>query len=69
MTSAAGVSDGIRVVPPFNPDVKVVVPAPQGASEFSGIALYAPTAMSVVLKAIDAGGSLYLELESAIRPP
>ena len=58
ITSAAGVSDGIRVDPAFQSDLKVVVPAPQGAGEFSGIALYAPTAMSVVLKAIDAGGEL-----------
>lgn len=58
MTSVVGVSDGIRVDTAFQPEVKVIPAAPQGNSEFSGIALYAPAAMSVVLKAMDANGNL-----------
>jgi matrixin/IPT/TIG domain-containing protein len=57
-TSDVGGSDGIKVDPTFQPDVRVIVPAPQGINEFSGIALYAPAAMSVVLKVIDGEGNL-----------
>jgi hypothetical protein len=58
LVSEVGVSDGIRVDPTFTPDIKIVPAAPVSSTEFSGIALYAPAAMSVVLKAFDANGSL-----------
>jgi hypothetical protein len=58
LTSEVGVSDGIRVDPAFQPEIKVIPAAPHGSTEFSGIALYAPTAMTVVLKAMDASGAL-----------
>ncbi len=58
LASEIGVSDGIRVDPAFQPDVKIVPSAPHNASEFSGIALYAPSAMTAVLKAIDANGAV-----------
>jgi len=58
LTSEVGVSDGIRVDPSFHPDVKIIVPPPQSSNEFSGIALYSPAAMSVVLRAIDGDGNL-----------
>lgn len=58
LTSETGVSDGIRLDTAFQPQVKVVPSAPQGQSEFSGIALLAPTAMSVVLKAMNSSGAL-----------
>jgi hypothetical protein len=38
--------------------VSVIPYAPESASEFSGIALFAPSAMSVVLKAFDPSGNL-----------
>ena len=58
LTSDVGVSDGIRIDPTFQPQVKVIPAAPHGGNQFSGIALYAPTAMSVVLKAMDSSGTL-----------
>jgi hypothetical protein len=58
LTSETGLSDGIRIDPTFQPDIKVIPSAPQSTTEFSGIALYAPSAMSVVLKAMDPGGRL-----------
>lgn len=58
LVSEAGVSDGIRVDPAFRPEIKIIPSAPNSTAEFSGIALLAPAAMSVVLKAMDANGVL-----------
>ncbi len=58
LTSDAGVSDGIRVDPTFQPEVKVIASAPHGFTEYSGIALYSPAPMTVVLKAMDSNGAL-----------
>jgi len=53
-----GVSDGIRVEPTFRPEIKIVPSVPQSSAEFSGIALFAPVPISVVIKAIDGNGVL-----------
>ena len=53
-----GLSDGIKVEPTFRPDVRIVPYSPQNSAEFSGIALYAPAAVSAVLKAYDNSGNL-----------
>lgn len=58
LTSEVGVSDGIRVDPAFQPELKVIPYAPNNSNEFSGIAMLAPAAMSVVLKAMDSSGAL-----------
>jgi hypothetical protein len=58
LNSETGISDGILIDPTFQPQVKVIPPVRQGTGEFSGIALYAPAAMSVVLKAVDSNGTL-----------
>jgi hypothetical protein len=58
LTSEVGVSDGIRIDPSFQPQVKVIPAAPHGGNQFSGIALYAPSAMTVVLRAMDSSGTL-----------
>jgi hypothetical protein len=58
LVSDIGVSDGIKVDPTYQPDIRIVPYSPQSSVEFSGIALYAPVAMSVVLKAYDSSGNL-----------
>jgi hypothetical protein len=58
LVSDTGVSDGIKVDPTFRPDIRIVPYSPQNSTEFSGIALYTPVAMSVVLKAYDSSGNL-----------
>ena len=58
LNSETGISDGIRIDPTFQPYVKVIPAIRQENDEFSGIALYAPAAMSVVLKALDSNGTL-----------
>ncbi|HYR87119.1 MAG TPA: IPT/TIG domain-containing protein [Terriglobia bacterium] len=58
LTSEVGMSDGIRIDPTFQPQVRVIPAVPHGGNQFSGLALYAPTAMSVVLKAMDSSGAL-----------
>src|SRR5262249_23949361 len=60
LMSEIGVSDGIKIDPAFSPDIKVIPSAPLSSSEFSGIAFYAPTAMSVVLKAFNASGMMIM---------
>jgi len=60
MAGDTGVSAGIRVDPSFVPDVKIIPAAPQTSDQFSGIALFAPSAMSVVLKAFDTAGNLIM---------
>jgi hypothetical protein len=58
LTSEVGVSDGIRVDPSFQPQFRIIPSAPHGGTGYSGIALFAPTAMSVVLRAMDSDGAL-----------
>src|SRR5207248_1074520 len=58
LVSEVGVSAGVRFDPAYQPQVKVIPSAPQSGTEFSGLAFLAPTAMSVVLKAMDANGNL-----------
>lgn len=58
LISDVGLSDGIRFDPAFQPQIKVIPSASLSGSEFSGIALLAPTAMSVVLTALDSNGLL-----------
>ena len=58
LTGEAGVSDGIRIDPTFAPDIRIIPSAPYSVSEFSGIALLAQVPTTVVLKALDANGSL-----------
>ncbi len=58
LTSPSGVSDGIQYDPTFQPDVKIIPSSPENTAEYSGIALQAPSAMSVVLKAMDGSGNL-----------
>jgi hypothetical protein len=57
LSSAAGVSDGIRFDPTYQPQIKIIPSAPQSNSEFSGLALLAPASMTVVLRAYDASGN------------
>ncbi len=58
LVSEVGVSAGVRFDPTYQPQVKIIPSAPQSAAEFTGLAFLAPTAMSVVLKAMDANGNL-----------
>jgi hypothetical protein len=67
LVSDVGFSDGVRVDPTYQPDIRVVPYSPQSSVEFSGIALYAPVAMSIVLKAYDGNGNLIMG--SAIQNP
>jgi hypothetical protein len=57
LSSAVGISDGIRFDPSYQPQIKIIPSAPLNNSEYSGLALLAPTAMTVVLRAYDASGS------------
>ena len=57
LASAVGVSDGIRFDAAYQPQIKIIPSAPASGNEFSGLALLAPTAMSVVLRAYDASGT------------
>jgi hypothetical protein len=67
LVSDPGVSDGIRYDPAYQPQIKIISSAPMSNSEFTGLALLAPTAMNVVLRAYDANGSPVLG--SGIRNP
>jgi hypothetical protein len=67
LASAVGISDGIRFDPAYVPQIKIIPSAPQSSSEFSGLALLAPTAMTVVLRAYDATGAPILG--SGVRNP
>ena len=67
LESETGVSDGIRYDPAYQPQVKIIPSAPHGSSEFTGLALLAPTAMTVVLRAYDSTGAIILG--SGIRNP
>jgi hypothetical protein len=58
LVSEVGVSDGIRLDPAFQPQVKIIPSSPESASEFSGLAFLAPAAMTVVLRAYDSSGNL-----------
>src|SRR5262249_6278115 len=57
LMSDTGISDGIRYDPAYQPQTKIIPSAHESNVEFSGLALLAPTAMSVVLRAYDATGS------------
>jgi hypothetical protein len=65
--SELGVSDGILFDATFQSRVKIIPSSPQSGSEFSGIALLAPIAMTVVLRAYDATGNPVLG--NGIRNP
>jgi hypothetical protein len=67
LESAAGVSDGIRYDAAYQPQVKIIPPATEGNAQFTGVALLAPAAMTVVLRAYDANGALVLR--PGIRNP
>jgi hypothetical protein len=67
LVSEVGVSAGVRFDPAYQPHVKIIPSAPQSGTEFSGLAFYAPSAMSVVLKAMDATGNLVSG--SSVRNP
>src|SRR5207247_1456625 len=67
LASEIGVSDGIRMDPAYTPQVKIIPSSPQSGSEFSGLALLAPAAMTVVLRAYDANGALIVG--AGIRNP
>ena len=74
VTSQAGVSDGIRYDPAFQPQTRIIPSAPQSAGEFSGIALLAPASsaagpatMNVVLRAFDSNGGYIVGPEYTIR--
>ncbi len=67
LTGETGFSDGILVQPAFQPSITVIPSSPHGGNVFSGIALFAPAAMSVVMKAFDDSGNLILG--SGIRNP
>ena len=67
LESEVGVSAGVRFDPTYQPQVKIIPSSPQSGTEFTGIALLAKTATSVVLKAIDANGNLVTG--AAIRNP
>ena len=58
LTSEVGVSDGIRIDPAFVAQKKYIPFAPQDSFQFTGIALLAPSTMTVTLRAIDASGNL-----------
>jgi Matrixin/IPT/TIG domain len=60
LTSDVGVSDGIRFDPTYQPQIKIIPSAPESNTQFSGIALLAPTAMNVVLRAYDSSGNFIL---------
>jgi hypothetical protein len=60
LASNAGVSDGIRYDPEYRPQIKIIPSAPESSSQFTGFALLAPTAMSVVLRAYDSNGGMIL---------
>jgi hypothetical protein len=63
VTSDAGVSDGIRFDPAFQPQIKIIPSAPQNDAEFSGIALLASASsgsINVVLRAFDSSGAYIL---------
>src|SRR5262249_53068975 len=57
LTSDVGISDGIRFDATYQPQVRIIPSSPQSGSEFSGISLYAPSSMAVVLRAYDANGT------------
>lgn len=67
LTSETGFSDGILVEPAFQPSITVIPSSPHGGNVFSGIALFAPVAMSAVMKAFDNSGNLILG--TGIRNP
>jgi hypothetical protein len=69
VASDAGVSDGIRFDPSFQPQIKIIPSAPQNGGEFSGIALASASsgAINVVLRAFDNSG-VYI-LGPGIRNP
>jgi Matrixin/IPT/TIG domain/Carboxypeptidase regulatory-like domain len=61
------VSDGIQYDPEYQPQIKMIPSAPESSSQFTGLALLAPTAMSVVLRAYDSNGGMVFG--SGIRNP
>jgi hypothetical protein len=67
LVSEVGISAGVRFDPAYQPQVKIIPSAPQSGAEFTGLAFFAPTAMSIVLKAMDANGNLVSG--SGIRNP
>jgi hypothetical protein len=63
VASDAGVSDGIRFDPAFQPQIKIIPSAPQNGGEFSGLALLASASsgsINVVLRAFDNDGAYIL---------
>jgi hypothetical protein len=60
LTSDIGISDGIRFDPTYQPQIQIIPSAPDSNTQFSGIALLAPTAMNVVLRAYDSAGNFIL---------
>jgi hypothetical protein len=58
LISEAGVSDGIRYDGAYQPQTRIIPAAPQNGAEFTGLAMLAPAAMTVVLRAYDANGAL-----------
>lgn len=67
LVSSTGVSDGIQYDPEYQPQIKIIPSAPESSSQFTGIALLAPTAMNVVLRAYDSNGGMVFG--SGIRNP
>jgi hypothetical protein len=67
LVSDIGVSDGIRYDAAYQPQIRIIASAPESSREFTGLALLAPTAMNVVLRAYDANGAWILG--SGVRNP
>jgi Matrixin/IPT/TIG domain len=67
LVSNTSVSDGIQYDPEYQPQIKMIPSAPESSSQFTGLALLAPTAMSVVLRAYDSNGGMVFG--SGIRNP
>jgi hypothetical protein len=58
LVSETGVSDGIRYDAAYQPQIKVIAATSHSLNEFTGVAMLAPAAMTVVLRAYDANGAL-----------
>jgi hypothetical protein len=58
LTSDIGISDGIRYDAAYQPQTKIIPAVTETSGEFTGIALLAPTAMTVVLRAYDTNGAM-----------
>src|SRR5262249_45395276 len=67
LVSENGVSHRVRYRPAYQPQVRIIPSAPESSNDFTGLALLAPAAMTVVLRAYDANGAMVFG--SGIRNP